>query len=91
MNTDELTDYVEGAVRRLTEEIRRRIIPDVLISCAEAARILKVNPSTISNYVKQKRIVKRTIGGVTGLLLSDVMGLQEKKRSRRETAGPRRL
>ena len=90
MLSDELTDYVEGAVRRLTEEIRLRIIPDVLISCAEAARILKVNPSTISNYVKQKRIVKRTIGGVTGLLLWDVMSFKE-KRSRRETAGPRRL
>ncbi len=80
MNTEELSDYVEGAVRRLTEEIRRRIIPDVLISCAEAARILKVNPSTISNYVKQKRIVKRTIGGVTGLLLSDVMSFKEKEK-----------
>lgn len=80
MLSDELTDYVEGAVRRLTEELQRRVLPDVLISCAEAARILKVNPSTISNYVKQKRIVKRTIGGVTGLLLSDVMSFKEKEK-----------
>lgn len=80
MLSDELSDYVEGAVRRLNEELQRRVLPDVLISCAEAARILKVNPSTISNYVKQKRIVKRTIGGVTGLLLSDVMGFKEKKK-----------
>lgn len=64
-------------LNELRNELRYRYskdqLPPVLISYKEAARLLKKSPMTISNYVRQKRITPRTIDGVTGILLSDII------------------
>ena len=48
-------------------------LPVVLVSCVESARFLRVTPATISNYIRQRRLTKRTIDGVTGILLSELV------------------
>lgn len=65
--TDELS-----AIKELVLEYRRKI-PEVLLPNVEAARLLGVTPNTICSYLKQKRLVKTTIDGVTGILLRDVV------------------
>lgn len=45
---------------------------DVLISCTEAARLLGKTPPTISNMIKDGRLHKTTIGGSTGIRLSEI-------------------
>lgn len=74
LNQDELT-----AIKELTAELRRGI-PDVLLSCAETARIIGVTPNTISGYIRQHRMTKRTIGKVTGIPLRDVLTFDKKKK-----------
>ena len=64
-------------INELTNEIRqsKNHVPPVLVSCAEAARLIGKSRVTISAYVKQKILTKRTIEGVTGILLSDLLEL----------------
>ncbi len=62
----------------LTAELRRfnnnseKEKPDPLLSCAEAADYLKVARQTISAMIRDKRLQKKTRGGRTGLLKSDL-------------------
>ena len=58
-------------------------IPDILVSCKEAARFLGVTPATISTKVRRKILTKRTIDGVTGIPLRELM-----KATRREAVEP---
>lgn len=51
-------------------------VPEVLISCAEAARYLGVTPNTISSYIKQHRLFKHTVNRVTGIWLSDIVSFK---------------
>ena len=46
--------------------------PDVLVSCTEAARLLKKSPKTISVMLRDGRLNKVTIGSSTGIPLSDI-------------------
>lgn len=55
-------------------------LPEVLISCAEAARFLGVTPATISTYIKRGKLTKRTRGKVTGIPLRDVVRMKRKNR-----------
>ena len=73
-----LTQYEHELINNLMESLSARVIPDVMVSCAEAARIIGVTPNTICNYLKQKRLVKKTVDGVTGIRLSDVMLFKER-------------
>lgn len=77
MEINVLSNEEISAIRELTEEYRRRI-PEVLLSSIEAARLIGVTPSTISNYIRQKRLSKSTIDGVTGILLRDVLCFKKK-------------
>lgn len=52
-------------------------VPSILISCAEAARYLGKSRATVSTYIKQHRLTKRTIDGVTGILLSELIAYKE--------------
>ena len=79
-----LTHYEYELINELTQSLSTRVIPDVMISCAEAARILGVTPNTICNYLKQKRLVKKTIDGVTGLRLADVILYKERHNPSRD-------
>jgi len=79
-----LTHYEYELINELTESLSTRVIPDVMISCAEAARILGVTPNTICNYLKQKRLVKKTIDGVTGIRLADVILYKERHNPSRD-------
>jgi len=48
---------------------------EVLVSCNEAARLLGRNPSTISEMIREKRLEKVTIGRSTGIRLSEIKRL----------------
>jgi len=74
-----LSTYEYEVISNLTEELRRRTIPDVLISHKEAARVLGVTPNTICNYIRQRRLIKKSIDGVKGLKLADVILLKERE------------
>lgn len=52
-------------------------LPAILVSCAEAARFLGKTRATISAYIRQNRLTKRTIDGVTGILLSELVAYKE--------------
>ena len=56
-------------------EMMRDEIGDVLVSCNEAARLLGRNPSTISEMIREKRLEKVTIGRSTGIRLSEIKRL----------------
>lgn len=73
-----LSQYEYEVINNLVEALRTRTIPDVLVSCAEAARLIGVTPNTVCNYLKQKKLSKKTIDGVTGLRLSDVIMFKER-------------
>ena len=45
---------------------------DVLVSCNEAARLLGKSNKTISIMIKDGRLTKTTIGGSTGIRLSEI-------------------
>lgn len=45
---------------------------DVLVSCNEAARLLKKNPATISTMIRDGRLNKVTFGRSTGIRLSEI-------------------
>lgn len=45
---------------------------DILVSCTEAARLLGKTPPTISKMIKDGRLNKTTIGGSTGIRLSEI-------------------
>lgn len=51
---------------------------NVVVSCTEAARLLNVTPKTISAMIRDGRLTKVTIGGSTGIRLSEI------ERKRRE-------
>ncbi len=77
METVNLSDYdrelLEGLTAELRHQRKKQEFPDVLISNKEAARILGVSATTISIYIRQKNLTKRTQGGVTGILLSELL------------------
>lgn len=55
-------------------------IPTILISCAEAARYLGVSRATISARIRRRLLTKRTIGGVTGILLEELIDAKNSPR-----------
>ena len=78
-------------IEQLIAELKRKNeerIPDFLVSCAEAARYLGCSTATISAYIKQGRLSKRTIDGVTGISIRQLMNT--KKKNRREPGEPRK-
>lgn len=48
---------------------------EILVSGIEAARLLDVTPATITRYVRIGKLDKVTIGGSTGIRLSQIMEL----------------
>lgn len=77
MEINLLSNDEMAAIRELIEEYRRRI-PAVLLSNNEAARLIGVTPNTICQYIRQRRLNKTTISGVTGILLRDVVLFKKK-------------
>jgi hypothetical protein len=71
-----LLDEIKFEVRRINDEK----IPDVLLTCSEAARYLGYSSVTISTYIKRGKLTKRTKGKVTGIPLREVMRLKRKNR-----------
>lgn len=47
-------------------------MPDVLVSCTEAARLLGKSPNTISKMIHDGRLHRSVIGRSTGIRLSDI-------------------
>ena len=76
--------------RELINELKAKLdeskktIPTILLSNREAARIIGLNDSYVSVLVKRKRLIKRTIGKSTGILLSDALDYK----TRREAGEP---
>lgn len=74
----DLTRQLESTVARLASvaddlaEAARKRDDDILISGNEAARHIGCNPATISRYLKEGRLSKVTIGGSTGIRLSQI-------------------
>lgn len=48
----------------------------IIISCKEAARLLDVSQKTISMMLRDGRLKKITIGGSTGVSLSDIQDIK---------------
>lgn len=48
----------------------------IIISCKEAARLLDVSQKTISMILRDGRLKKITIGGSTGISLSDIQDIK---------------
>ena len=74
---EDLTDVVHR-LTSVTEDIERkyeRRDENILVSCNEAARLLGRNPSTISEMIREKRLEKVTIGRSTGIRLSEIKRL----------------
>ena len=71
-------DRLIDAVRETNEKLETYIFrareadSNVLVSCKEAARLLGVNPSTISIMLQQHRLRKAYIDGSTGIRLSEI-------------------
>lgn len=63
-------------------EMMREERGDVLVSCNEAARLLGRNPSTISEMIREKRLEKVTIGRSTGIRLSEIKRLINRREAR---------
>ena len=79
-NTAFLSAPDRARMDNLTAELRRyndRFNETVLISCTEAARLLRKTPQTISQWLKEGRIHKRTIGDSVGIMLSEVREIQD--------------
>ena len=71
-----LLEEIKTEVRRINDEK----IPDVLLTCSEAARYLGYSSVTISTYIKRGKLTKSTKGKVTGIPLREVMRLKRKNR-----------
>ena len=72
---DDLTKVVHR-LTSVTEDIERkyeRRDENILVSCAEAARLLGKTAPTISAMIKDGRLRKTTIGISTGIRLSEVL------------------
>ena len=82
MEIDSLAlDRLAEAVKETNQKLEKYILRardadrDVLVSCKEAARILGITPSTISMMLKQHRLKKTSIGGSTGIRLSEIRNI----------------
>ena len=65
-------------IDNLTEMLRAYNAPlfeDALVSCVEAARLLRRSPKTISMMLREGRLTKRTIGKSTGIPLSEIRNI----------------
>lgn len=71
-----LLDELRSEMQRMNDDK----IPDVLLSCTETARYLCYSLATISTYIKQGKLTKRTKGNVTGIPLRDIMKMKRKNR-----------
>lgn len=77
-----LSDSDRKMIAELRTEVQRMTemkIPDVLVSGKEAARLMGVTSNTISAWVRQKKLSKRTMGGATGIPLSELMKLKTRR------------
>lgn len=57
----------------LLEPLLSRRDDDILVSCTEASRLLGKTKTTISMMIREKRLNKVTIGGSTGIRLSEIL------------------
>ena len=73
---------MQRRLERIVEELKdianeRRDNDDVVIvSCKEAARLLGVSPKTVSMMLRDGRLDKSTIGGSTGIRLSQIRDIK---------------
>lgn len=77
----ELTSPDRARIDNLTAELARyndrlNAFAEVLVSCTEAARLLGKTKATISTYIAQGKLQKRTIGLSTGIPLGEVLRLK---------------
>lgn len=49
-------------------------VPEVLVSCTEAARLLNKSPNTITRMLREGRLHRATIGTSCGIRLSEILG-----------------
>ena len=63
-------------IARIEKDIRalkQRELPEVIISQGEAARYIGISYTTLNRYIKTGRLRIRTLGGVRGILLADLV------------------
>ena len=74
METINLSLSDRARIYALTDELERfnNSLSEVLVSCREAARLLKRTPATISMMLRDGRLKRTTIDGSTGILLSEI-------------------
>ena len=66
-------------IEKDVRSLKNKEIPEILVSQTEAARYLGVTIQTVFRYVRQNRLKKRTLGGTTGILLSDLIQFTKRK------------
>lgn len=75
----EILDRLDKTVARLTYitdgliRANDKRDDNIIVSCAEAARLLGKSAPTISAMIKDGRLHKTTIGNSTGIRLSEVL------------------
>lgn len=72
MQTKRLADDERRLLQEIIEIVRGNSIPDVLVSCTEAGRLIGRTPATISQMIRDGRLHKATIGSSTGIRLSEI-------------------
>lgn len=75
-------DYLEAKIDQIADgvgRLERAILErdrNILVSCNEAARHLKVSPATISRWVSIGKVEKVTIDGSSGIRMSQIEELK---------------
>ena len=76
----ELSPHDRAMIAEHTAQLRRyndlRDEGEVLVSCTEAARLLGKTKQTISEWIAQGRLHKRTFGKSTGIQLKEIRQIQ---------------
>lgn len=79
MEQIELNSPDRARIDNLTAELRRyndQFDTDVIVSCTEAARLLRRTTPTISQMLRDGRLHKTTRGNSVGILLSEIRRFQ---------------
>ena len=75
----ELSTPDRARIDTLISELERynsKFDTDVIVSCTEAARLLRRTPPTISQMLRDGRLHRKTIGNSSGILLSEIRSIQ---------------
>ena len=85
-----LPPYDRVLIQNLIDELHaanqeRSKIPEVLISCNESARFLGVTRATISRWIREHRLQKHFVEGVTGIWFADLVRIKATRQQHHQT------